>query len=64
MRFSQISFRLTKIGGDIHNFVYIASFNETGDKLFTDVNDTGDNISPVSLLPVIKPCSGFSFIPR
>jgi hypothetical protein len=39
MRFSQISFHLTKIGGDVHNFVYIVSANDTGDKLFTGVND-------------------------
>jgi hypothetical protein len=38
----------TKICGDIHNFVFIASINNAGDKLFTGVNDTGDKLSPLS----------------
>jgi hypothetical protein len=32
----------TKICGDIHNFVFIAGINDTGDKLFTSVNSTND----------------------
>ncbi len=44
----------TKIRGDIRNFVFIAGVNDTGDKLFTGVNDTSDIFSPVSLTPVIN----------
>ncbi len=40
----------TKICKDIHNFVFIAGDNDTGDKLITCVNDTGDRLSPVLLL--------------
>jgi hypothetical protein len=39
---------LRKFLGDIRNFVF-----DTGDKLFTGVNDTGVKLSPVSLFPVI-----------
>ncbi len=34
---------------DTRNFVFIASVGDTGDKLFTGVNNTGDILSPVSL---------------
>jgi hypothetical protein len=33
---------LMKIREDIHNFVFIAGVNDTGDELFTGVNDTVD----------------------
>jgi hypothetical protein len=37
---------------DIHNFVFTAGVFDTSGKLFTDVtHDTGDILSPVSLLP-------------
>jgi hypothetical protein len=54
-----------KIHSDFHNLELIAGVVDTGNKLFTGVNDTGDILSPVSLLPVslmpvIKPCSGFA----
>ncbi len=45
----------TKICGDIRNFVFIASVNDTG-KLYTGVNDTGYKLLPVSLLPEINYC--------
>jgi hypothetical protein len=32
----------SKIRGDIHNFVFIAGVNDTGDKLVIGVNSTGD----------------------
>jgi hypothetical protein len=41
-----------KICGDIHNFVLIVG-----------VVVTGNNLLPVSLTPVIKPCPKFSWIP-
>jgi hypothetical protein len=44
--------------------VFIADDNDNGDKLFTGVNNTGDKFSPLSFPPVIKPCLGFSSIPR
>jgi hypothetical protein len=34
--------------------VFIAGVVDSGDKLFTCVNNTGDKLSPVSLTPVIK----------
>jgi hypothetical protein len=43
-----------KIGEDIHNFVFIAGVKNTGDQLFTSINNTGDKLSPVSLLPAIN----------
>jgi hypothetical protein len=44
--------------------MFIAGVNNTADMLFTGINDIGGNISPVSLTPVIKPCSGsYSLIP-
>ncbi len=43
-----------KIGEDIHNFVFIAGLNNTGDQLFASINNTGDKLSPVSLLPAIN----------
>jgi hypothetical protein len=55
-----------KIHEDIHNFVFIAGVNDTGDNLFTGINDAGDLLlllSLVSLTPVIKPCSRFLWIP-
>jgi hypothetical protein len=63
-----------KIRRDIHNFVFIVGVVDNGDKLFTVVYDTGDELLPVSLLPainhcrcpltpVIKPFPGFSSIP-
>jgi hypothetical protein len=54
---------LRKILGDIRNFVFIAGIKDTGVKLFTRVNDTGDKLLQVSLKPVITPCPGFSSIP-
>jgi hypothetical protein len=42
-----------KIRGDIRNFVFIASVVDTSDKLFTVVNDTGDEVL-VLLLPAIN----------
>ncbi len=32
--------------------MFITAVNDTGDKLFSGVNDTGKNLSPVSLTPV------------
>jgi hypothetical protein len=60
-----------KIRRDTHNFMFIAVVVDSGDKLFTGVNDTGDKLSPVSLLlaknyrltPVIKPGPGFLLSP-
>jgi hypothetical protein len=56
----------TKIRRDSHNFMFIAVVVDTGDKLFTGVNDTSDKLLPVTLLlainyrltPVIKPGPG------
>jgi hypothetical protein len=53
-----------KIRRDIRNLEFIAGVIVIGDKLFTGINDNGDILSPVSLLlvslmPMIKPCSGF-----
>jgi hypothetical protein len=45
---------LTKIRGDIHNFVFMAGVNDTIDNLFTSVVATGDKLSQVSLLPAIN----------
>jgi hypothetical protein len=42
--------------------MFITGVNDTADKLFTSVNDTGENLSLVSLTPVINPCHGFSVI--
>ncbi len=42
-----------KIPGDIYTFVFVAVIIETGDKLFSGINDTGDKLSPVSLLPAV-----------
>jgi hypothetical protein len=42
--------------------MFITCVNDTGDKLFTGVNNTGDNFSPVSTTPVNNPCHGFSVI--
>ncbi len=36
-----------KIGEDIHNFVFIGGIKNTGDQLFTTINNTGDKFSPV-----------------
>jgi hypothetical protein len=41
--------------------MFITGVNDTGKKLFSGVNDTGD-LSPVSLTPAISPCHGFSVI--
>ncbi len=49
---------------EIRNFVFIADDNDNGDKLFIGVTNTGDKFSPLSFPPVIKPCLGFSSIPR
>jgi hypothetical protein len=38
--------------------VIITGISDIGDKLFTSVNDTGNKLSPVSLLPVIHRCPG------
>ncbi len=46
----------TKIRADIRNSVFTAGVNDTNDKLFISVNDTGDNLSPVSLSPAICHC--------
>ncbi len=43
----------TKIRLDIRNSVFIAGVNDTSVKLFFCVNDTGDKLLPVSLLPAI-----------
>jgi hypothetical protein len=40
---------LTKISENIRNFVFIAD----GDKMFTGIDDTGNKLSPVSLLLAI-----------
>ncbi len=40
--------------GYIHNFVFTAGVNDTGNKLFTSVDGTSDNLSAVSLLPAIN----------
>jgi hypothetical protein len=49
------SFRIfMKIRGRIRKFVFSAGVNETGNKLFSGVNDTGDILSSVSLTPVIN----------
>jgi hypothetical protein len=39
---------------DIRNFVSIAGIYDTGEKLFTGVNDTGKKLSLVLLLPAIN----------
>jgi hypothetical protein len=44
----------TQIRGDTRKFVFIASVVDTGDELFTGVNDASDKLSPVSLLPAIN----------
>jgi hypothetical protein len=36
---------ITKNRGDIYNFVFIADVNDTSDKLFIGVDDTGDNLT-------------------
>jgi hypothetical protein len=36
--------------------VFIAGVSDTGNKLFTSVNDTGDKLSPVSLLSAMNYC--------
>jgi hypothetical protein len=43
-----------KIRGRIRKFAFSAVVNETGNKLFSGVNDTGDILSSVSLTPVIN----------
>jgi hypothetical protein len=48
--FSMGPFRITKILRDNRNFVFIADVSDTNNKLFTSENDTGDKLSPVSLL--------------
>jgi hypothetical protein len=52
---------VTKINGDIYNFVFIACVVDTGDKLFAGVNDTGDKLFQQNKkkLPVSK---SFTFI--
>jgi hypothetical protein len=53
-----------KIRQDIHNFWFIASVViDTGDTLFTGANDTGDKLSPASLLPT-KNDTGDNAFPR
>ncbi len=47
---------------DIHNFVFTADVVDTSSKLFSGVSDTGNKLSLVSLLLLIKPCPGFSSI--
>jgi hypothetical protein len=42
------------IRGDIHNFVFTTGVVDTGDKLFTVVNDKGDEVLAVLLLPAIN----------
>ncbi len=60
--FSWISFHwslrifLTKIRGDIRNFVFISGVNDNDNKVFTVVNDTSNKLSLVSLLPAIIHC--------
>jgi hypothetical protein len=42
--------------------MFITGVNDTGEKLFSGVNDTAKNLSPMSLTPAISPCHGFSVI--
>ncbi len=42
--------------GHIRNFVFIAGVNDTVNKLFTSVNNTGYKLSSVSLLLMINYC--------
>ncbi len=42
-----------RLRGNIRNFVFIAGVVDTGIKLFSGVNDNGNKLSLVSLLPVI-----------
>jgi hypothetical protein len=42
--------------------MFITDVNDTGNKLFSGVNDTGKNLLPVSLTPAINLCHGFSVI--
>jgi hypothetical protein len=42
--------------------MFISGVNDTGDKLFDDVNYTLTNLSPVSNTPVINLCHEFSII--
>jgi hypothetical protein len=39
---------LTKISEDIRNFVFIGGFVDTDDKLFTGIDDTGDEFDVVT----------------
>jgi hypothetical protein len=48
----------TKNGEDICYFVFIAGVVDTSYMLFTSVNDTGDKLLPVSLLPDDKLIAG------
>jgi hypothetical protein len=41
-------------GPRIRNLVFIAGVNDTGDKLFTGVNNISDKLLTVSLLPAIN----------
>jgi hypothetical protein len=43
-----------KISGDIHNFVIFPSVIDSGDKLYSVVNDTGDKLLWVLLLLAIN----------
>jgi hypothetical protein len=36
----------------------IAGDNDTGDKFFTDINDTGEQLSPVTTTPAITVLPG------
>jgi hypothetical protein len=57
MRFSRFEYPVGAIANfyfirrDIHNFVFMVGINDTVDNLFTGVNDSGDKLSPMLLLP-------------
>jgi hypothetical protein len=40
--------------------VFIAGVNDTGNKLYTSINDTNNELMPVLLTLVITPCPGIS----
>jgi hypothetical protein len=52
----------SKIHEDIHNFWFIACVVvDTGDTLFTGANDTGDKLSPASLLTARNDTGDYAF---
>jgi hypothetical protein len=42
--------------------MFITGFNDTGNKLFSGINDTSENLSPVSFTPANNLCHRFSVI--